>query len=240
MTLNIICVKWGDLYSDEYVENLYRGCYDKFSYDFKFFCVSDNTSPIKGIEIRDPVGKSWNTDVPMFEAEKMHYFSEDYLGVDGYLLALDLDMIILDDIYLEQYKDPTIIYKYWRTPEWFSRRKGEDRTMLNSSMLYWKQNSMTDYFKKYIQDEDYWLYKYPTDNYHQFADHSFQWSYFDKMTVYSYDQGATYEPADGKTYVDWPNGPRAKYRPGYTACIFNGESPMIHMCDNWVKDYWSS
>lgn len=227
MTLNIICVKWGDEYSDEYVENLYKGCYDKFSYDFRFFCISDNTSPIKGVELRDPIGKSWNSGVRMFEAAKMHYFQEDFLGVDGHFLSLDLDMIIMDEIEL-YYQKPTIIYKYWRSDKWFSERRHEERTMLNSSMMYWKQNSMVDYYNEFMKDEDYWLQQCDaTDNYHQFYG-GYDWEYFDEFTVYSYDQGSRYDKTPGI------------HRPGYTACIFNGEAPAVHACDNWVKDYWSS
>lgn len=227
MTLNIICAKWGNQYTDEYVENLYKGCYDKFSYDFRFFCISDNTSPIKGVELRDPIGKSWNSSVRMFEAAKIHYFQKNFLGVDGHFLSLDLDMIIMDEIEL-YYQKPTIIYKYWRSDKWFSERRHEERTMLNSSMMYWKQNSMVDYYNEFMKDEDYWLQQCDaTDNYHQFYG-GYDWEYFDEFAVYSYDQGSRYDKTPGI------------HRPGYTACIFNGEAPAVHACDNWVKDYWSS
>ena len=94
--------------------------------------------------------------------------------------------------------------------------------------MYWKQNSMVDYYNEFMKDEDYWLQQCDaTDNYHQFYG-GYDWDYFNEFTVYSYSQGARYD----KT--------RGKHRPGFTACIFNGDSPPVHTCDNWVKDYWSS
>jgi hypothetical protein len=228
--INIICSKWGDLYSDHYVENLYASCKDKFAFNFHFYCISDNTDKIKGIQIVDPPSYNvWNNkNIQMFDAIKMYYFQEDFLKLEGNILAFDLDVVILDNLHLP-YNRPTIVWKYWRSQQWFDSRRDQERTQVNSSMIYWEQNSMVEYFKSYKEKEDEYLQKYPgTDNYHQYNG-NYNWSYFDELTVYSYDQGATEQ--DTK---------KAKYRPAYPVCIFNGESPAIDSCNDWVKDYWIS
>ena len=223
--LNVVCSKWGEKYSDEYVERLYRQCRDKLG-DINFYCISDNTDRIDGVTVVDPPNKSWNTEVELWDAVKLYYFEENFLGVDGHFLALDLDMILLDELTLD-YERPTIIWKYWRDEQWFANHK-KDRTMVNSSMLFWKQNSMVNYFKQYKAKEDYYneVCKGGSDNYHQFYG-NYDWNYFDEFTVYSYAQGANKFDLE-----------RGKHRPAYTACIFNGDSPMIHDCDGWVSEYW--
>ena len=228
MKLNVLCTKWGNQYTDEYVEKLYRGCKDKLLYDFEFYCLTDNTDPIKGVHLRDPEGiKYWNSSVKMMDPPKRHYFKKDFLSLEGYILALDLDMIILDHFDLN-YDKPTTIWKYWRSQTWFDSRQHEERTQTNGSMYFYKQNSMVNYFNDYIQNEDEHVQAYAgSDNYHQYCG-KYDWQYFDKLTCYSYSQGAHAHDTE-----------RGKYRPAYSTCIFNGDSPMIHACDNWVKDYWS-
>ena len=49
---NILCVKWGDKYSSEYVEKLKQQIEKHCSYDFNFYCLTDK--PEKEYDLRLP------------------------------------------------------------------------------------------------------------------------------------------------------------------------------------------
>jgi len=226
--IHIVCSLWGDKYSHDYVHHLKESCAKYLIHEHSFSCITDRT--IEGIECYDPPNlHSWNKDIPLWDAVKLYYFKKDFLGKDGYFLSLDLDTIFIDDVELS-YDAPTIIYKRWADQKRFDEVVAQgkrDRTMINSSIMFWKQNSMVDYFAKYIENEDeHNQTPGGSDNYHQFIG-KYNWNYFDDFFVYSYAYGCDIQDTE-----------RGKYRPGFQSVIFNGDSPMIDKCDNWVKDYW--
>jgi len=226
--INVICSLWGDKYNHDYVYHLKESC-SKYLTDFhSFSCITDRS--IEGIECYEPPNPhTWNKNIPLWDAVKLHYFKKDFLNKEGYFLALDLDTIFIDDIELS-YKRPTIIYKRWANKKRFDEVTAQgkkDRTMINSSIIFWRQNSMINYYEKYIEKEDeYNQTPGGSDNYHQFVG-NYNWNYFDDFFTYSYAYGCDINDTE-----------RGKYRHGFQSVIFNGDSPMIHKCNNWVKEYW--
>lgn len=90
---NILCVKWGNKYSNQYVENLYNMCKRNVTYPFRFICLSDELG-----------GLSSNVEVKKLERNfegwwtKLEYFKDPLYDVEGTILALDLDLVIIDNI----------------------------------------------------------------------------------------------------------------------------------------------
>jgi len=227
--INVVCSLWGDKYSDSYVHHLKESCHRNLLHDFSFSCITDRT--IDGIDCYDPPNPhTWCKDTPLWDSVKLYYFQENFLNKSGDFLSLDLDTIFIDDIDLSEYNRPTIIYKKWKLQKEFDHAIAigkTNRTMINSSIMFWKQNSMVDYFNKYKNnEEEHNLIEGGSDNYHQFVG-NYNWSYFDQHFTYSYAFGC-----------DVNDQERGKYRPFFLSVIFNGDSPMIDQCDNWVKDYW--
>lgn len=91
--VNVVCLKWGTLYGPEYVNNLYAMVRRNLTKPFRFVCFTDDPRGLfPQIETR-PIGndlKGW--------WGKIHYFKKPLSDLTGPVLAIDLDMVIVDNI----------------------------------------------------------------------------------------------------------------------------------------------
>lgn len=100
----VICMKWGTLYSPAYVNVLYNACCDHITGDFRFVCLTDDTTGIiDGVECFDIPDMGLN-DFQWKKGgwPKLSVFSEDLYGLTGRALFIDLDTIVcgsLDDMF---------------------------------------------------------------------------------------------------------------------------------------------
>lgn len=91
-TINIVCLKWGDKYPAEYVNRLYRMVKRHLQLPFSFYCLTENNqgldSHINILElVVEPGVKGW--------WYKLQLFKPDFYGLQGQLLFLDLDVVIV-------------------------------------------------------------------------------------------------------------------------------------------------
>jgi hypothetical protein len=94
--VNILCMKWGDKYQAKYVNTLYHMVEKNLSKPFRFICLTDDDNglitniesfPIP--EIRASLlgpERGWN---------KLSVFSSTLYDLEGDVLCLDLDLIIV-------------------------------------------------------------------------------------------------------------------------------------------------
>jgi len=106
--LNVVCAKWGSLYSGEYVNRLYRGVLRNSMRDVNFFCVTDDTTGID--RDIDCLGlKDFSFQSALVNAQKkapkkngayakVAMFEPGLLPVSGPVLAFDLDVVISGSI----------------------------------------------------------------------------------------------------------------------------------------------
>ena len=85
MKINIITIKWGTKYNHTYPNRLYKECKEKCSFDFEFYCVTDNA-------------KNINEDIiclPMPAHSNLNYetYIHDYL--EGYTQLWDRPKLYL-------------------------------------------------------------------------------------------------------------------------------------------------
>ena len=101
--VNVICMKWGDLYGAEYVNRLYEGVRRHLSLPHRFVCLTDDASGLQpGIE-HFPLPE---LDIPEGELDlrwrKLTVFASPLYDLTGTALFLDLDVVItgsLDDFF---------------------------------------------------------------------------------------------------------------------------------------------
>ena len=114
--MNVVCMKWGDLYGPHYVNRLYNQCKKFIKLDFNFYCVTDNAKGINSnIKILDiatyqfPDGKFGGH---LFTAEKIKVLADPIFS--DKTLLLDLDLIILNDLtdYLENIEFEKVLFNY--------------------------------------------------------------------------------------------------------------------------------
>ena len=89
--IEVVCVKVGDKYSDEYVINLYAAVERHLSVPHRFSCITDK--PVEGLDInwiKCPADlKGWWAKVYIFARNN---------GLKGTIFYLDLDQIIVGDL----------------------------------------------------------------------------------------------------------------------------------------------
>ena len=104
---NVICVWWGDRYGIEYVHRLFSSVKRNLSGDFNFYCLTDKPDEFEGSDIKArqlPDGREgwWN---------KLYLFQNPLFDVEGTVLYLDLDVVIMSNIdsYFDYKEDLDII-----------------------------------------------------------------------------------------------------------------------------------
>lgn len=95
--INIVCLKWGTKYSSEDVNKLFFMVKNNLSIDFKFFCITDDSSQLDSdilpLPIYDNSLEGW--------WHKLTILRKDLYDLQGTVLFLDLDVVItgsLDEI----------------------------------------------------------------------------------------------------------------------------------------------
>jgi hypothetical protein len=96
----VLCMKWGDLYSAEYVNVLASAVRENLSGDYRFVCLADDAAGMNpGIEVYP---------IPDIGLKREHWFhgawpkvgvlDHDLYGLKGRALFIDLDSVILRDL----------------------------------------------------------------------------------------------------------------------------------------------
>lgn len=148
---NFVCVKYGDKYSAEYVNNLYLGIKKHFSLPFTLHCITDDPTGIY-VEVKkhilpDEKLDGWWWKVSLFNPSF-------YPDLQGEVLYLDLDVVIVDSI--------TPFISLVRNADLLTMKDPWHNTM-NSSVMRWNRSELgwvwerfkqTDY-TKYAGDQNF-------------------------------------------------------------------------------------
>lgn len=157
----VVCLKWGDLYSHEYVNRLYRGVARNLSGEFRFVCFTEKPEGIlPEADVRDidllafgkiPARSVW------LKLSLMHPDA----GLEGTCLFIDLDVVIwdsLDDFF-------THPGEFCIVRNWIERRKRilRARPMIgNSSVFRFKAGAHPESVEKYSADPEAARRDYPS------------------------------------------------------------------------------
>lgn len=97
--VNIICMKWGNKFPADYVNRLYGMVSRHLSLPFRFVCFTEDGDGIRDEVEVQPLPE---LDLPIGTPErgwrKLTVFKEDFGGLSGTTLFLDLDVLIVDNI----------------------------------------------------------------------------------------------------------------------------------------------
>ena len=120
---NVICMKWGDLYNDEYVNKLYHMVKRNTTGPVRFVCLTDNPKNLDSeIETYECPSISIKSPENQLGWRKITLFSDaEYLfGLKGNWLFLDLDVVItsnIDAFFEYKIDDNFIVMKNWSQPK---------------------------------------------------------------------------------------------------------------------------
>jgi hypothetical protein len=178
----VLCMKWGNLYSPEYVNVLYSAARENLAGDFRFACLTDNSSGIRAEVETYPI--------PDIGLAKSHYyrgawpkiavFSEDLYGLQGKGLFIDLDTVIWGSIdeFFTHSDDLTMLdsapWRYRNAPP----RAG-------SGIFSFKLGSMSHLAEKLIANRDKIVAQYAIEQNYIFGEAS-EVSYWPQPWILSY------------------------------------------------------
>lgn len=207
MERNVLCVKWGDKFSAEHVNRLYRMVQKNTSVPFSFYCLTE-----------DPTGLECSViPLPNLQLEKWWWkicLFQNNIVQGKTNLYFDLDVVIqnnIDDLFNVSKKLKLID---------FSHLDVDTPLPINSSIMAWENNSLQWIYDKFIQDKDYYTKYY--SGLDTFLLHDIQdFTGWDDTVYYSRIKG---------NYSDKPNDGWVKHGDGYfgvwyypekKVCIFN-------------------
>lgn len=144
--VNVICIKYGQLYPADYVNILHRSVRRHLHRPFRFHCCTDDPAGLDdGIEVIDfPENPGLKTHWPHVLV-KLMITRDGFGGLRGPTLFLDLDVAILDDI------DPLFDYEPGKNciihnwVNWRKRLLGRRPHVGNSSVFRFEAGPSSDY-----------------------------------------------------------------------------------------------
>ena len=121
MQRTIVCLKWGEMYGPEYVNNLYAMIRRNLQGDFRFVCLTDNSTGIRSDVDCQPLPDfpepEWKYARYCSAWRKLALFDAGKLGLNGRILFLDLDLVILSPIdELFEGDAPFLMLENWYQP----------------------------------------------------------------------------------------------------------------------------
>lgn len=223
MSMNFVCIKWGDKYTPDYVNNLYNMVKKNYTKDFTFTCYTDDvegiecdTFPIPDDGSLHPVYWFGTENYCWDRAKFLVFNSKEWLGYYGKWCYFDLDVIIqdnIDDIDILA-NTPRIIHTRWQDPKQEHERLFIDMrgTFYNSSMMLWDDEQTKQIYYDVLVEDDmiFKTFFKGSDNYHYWRCRDF-WKNIPHDWVYSYNRGKHF-PEDLEPFV---------YRKNAKICIFN-------------------
>ena len=97
--VNVICMKWGDKFPASYVNKLYAMVERNLTIPFRFVCFTEDPKGIRQeVEIQSLPEIELPDNIPERGWRKLTVFAENFGGLSGRTLFLDLDVVIVNSI----------------------------------------------------------------------------------------------------------------------------------------------
>ena len=228
--MHFLCIKWGNKYTPDYVNNLYNMVKRNYTKRFKFVCYTDEPEGIdKNVIIRsipnvDPLHPRYWFGKESYCWDRSKFLvlnSHRWLKTKGPFCYMDLDIVIQNNIdeIEDLAKSPHMIYSNWENSNVIHDRRFVDirGSLYNSSVMMWCTDQGEKIYDDVLKHKDtvFKTFFKGTDNYYPYREHDVVgdnfWSFLPKEWVYSYNRGQDY--ATDRT--------EGLYRENAKFCLFN-------------------
>ena len=205
--INVICVRWGNKYGPEYVDQLHRMVEKHLDVPYEFHCY----------EGQDDGLEEWWPKLRLFEKGRFK----------GKCLYFDLDTVIQNNItHLTEYEDFHLIKAYWKG----GYKESADFNMdINSSCMVWDGDENAHIWEYFWENADYYMTKYKGIDRFMYHEGLIN-KVFPKGIFYSRLHGAV-EGDETKTQPPW------WYLPDYDVCMMNGMHKLTTEDFEWAQPY---
>ena len=231
MKKNIVCLKWGDKYSPQYVNILYNMCKRNCTVDYDFVCLTENSHGLKSEIIVKPLPK-----IPLHGWWMKPYVFARENNFTGEVLFLDLDLIVyknIDKLWFHNTSDFLIIRDFTRVMNngWKKFNSSVFKFTANNYHYIWDDFSENhrSIVPKNFGDQDY-LYNLLHNKAKTWPD---PWITSYKWEMRNRDEIAVIKGKRNFTTVRNPNIPN-------DGCIavFHGDPNPHEVRDPWVIENW--
>ena len=153
---NVVCVKWGDKFTAEHVNRLYRMAERNITLPFNFYCYTEDS---EGVDERiNIVSLDTRLDLKAWWWKLTMFKQNDYDGVNLYL---DLDVVIqnnIDHLFDEaSHNKLTLIDQVFEeslndySNDYFQEFSKHTKPYYNSSIMVWYNNENQDLYNKFVK-----------------------------------------------------------------------------------------
>lgn len=174
--INIITIKWGTKYSSNYPNRVYNECKKFCSFDFNFYCVTDDPVGLDENIIALPMPTHSNLNfynyisahllglTKLWDRPKLYLFKDFNDTFKGTNIFLDLDVQVIADLkFLTTLpaEKPWIIDMWWST----AYKTHWDKlwgTRINSSIIVWRDNQCEPITDFVLENFEQLVNKYAT------------------------------------------------------------------------------
>jgi len=224
---HVVCMRWGDVYSDEYVTNLKEQLDQHLTVDYQFHEFTDEDIPDNGWDevsrffqdIRDPRHYSFDDmrdSGGLSHFKKIQLFGTNF-GLEGDIVYMDLDVKIqnnIDWLFDLDSSKPWAIKNHWFAGERFRKNFAIHRSpMINTSVVKWRDDQMKPVYEFVESNLDKVMFTYNAiDNFlqdqfcgfHNGKSHLF--NFYDKGKMVNFNEVTEEEigEADIVTYPGMP------------------------------------
>lgn len=222
--IHVVCTKWGNKYSWEYVNRLYDMVKRYLNADFKFYCQTDvSTGLYSNIEIipftdsKLPYSEPQYERTSLWDRPKLNYFNPDFIEKNELKIALDLDLIIHNNMkpLLDLMDNKAITGRSWwhnmnleAKPQW-KRRYGARN---NGGFYMWYGEQTKPIWDDLLENYEriYFCFKGGSDNFIT-TRHFDLFDFVPPSMYYSFNRGCEWPDDIGKHEI----------RKDKIICVFN-------------------
>lgn len=229
----VVCLKYGNKYSSEYVNRLYQMVKRNLTLDYEFVCFTedpkgiDNHITIRALPIQSGIQGWWYKP----------FFFNPNLGLDATTLFLDLDMIVFNNI------DNLFTYKpgEFLIIRDFNRILVKNYQKFNSSVFRLEPAQHSQVYREFIKNPQQIMRRFPGDQdwiRHQVTDN---FSYWPDEWIQSYKWEMRGKPQMDRAQRgerDFLVTGDPTIKPTTSIAVFHGD-PNPHNCkDRWCQENW--
>jgi hypothetical protein len=229
---NVIVVKWGNKFTSEHVNRLYRMAKRNITLSFNFYCYTEDPTGICNEVNIIPLDESLNLEKWWW---KLTLFKENNLG-NSVNLYLDLDVVIQNNIdhFFEKSEKNKIVLISQDSDNWteITPLNYDPKTApaYNSSIMIWYNNELTNIFEKFIKNKNFYQKIYYGID--RFFTYEIDQKYFSDINYKEYYSRIVLTPNDDEKEfesfsINVPlkigrKSQRVFFNPIRSVCIFNG------------------
>lgn len=230
----VVCLKYGNKYSSDYVNRLYRMVDRNLTLNYEFVCFTENPEGLDEHITARNLPKQPGVEGWWYKP----FFFSPYLGLAATTLFLDLDMIVfrnIDNLFTYRPGDFLIIRD-------FNRFLVKNYQKFNSSVFRLEPGQHGHVYKKFIENPRKVMSRFPGDQdwirnqiTRDFAFWPDEWIQSYKWEMRKNPQLDRSKPRGERDFIT-SGDPIIK--PNTSIAVFHGD-PNPHICkDQWVVDNW--